>query len=147
MRLVPIQRAGILEAGLGALPVSASGVLEATSALYDSVGFEPPWICYIAVASERVVGTCGFKSAPIHRRVEIAYFTFQEFEGKGVATQMARQLIAIARDAAPGVVVVAQTLPARNASHRVLEKLGFGCMGVVTHPEDGEVLEWHLVET
>jgi hypothetical protein len=38
--------------------------------------------------------------------------------------------------------VFAQTLPERNASHRILEKLGFEAVGTINHPEDGEVLEW-----
>ncbi len=38
----------------------------------------------------------------------------------------------------------AQTLPEKNASTRILEKLGFSFMGPVQHPEDGEVWEWRL---
>jgi RimJ/RimL family protein N-acetyltransferase len=142
MKLISIQRGGTLEEGCGPLPSEAEGVLPATSQLYESVGFQPPWICYVAVTSGIVVGTCGFKSPPIHGRVEIAYFTFPGYEGKGVATQMARQLLRIARDAQQDLVVTAQTLPERNASHRVLEKLGFTCSGPLQHPEDGTVLEW-----
>jgi RimJ/RimL family protein N-acetyltransferase len=41
--------------------------------------------------------------------------------------------------------VAAQTLPERNASHRVLEKLGFEAVETVDHPEDGMVLEWQLM--
>jgi RimJ/RimL family protein N-acetyltransferase len=110
------------------------------------VGFSPPWICYVAVANDKAVGTCGFKSAPHQGRVEIAYFTFPDYEGKGVATQMSRQLVAMARNAEPGLVIAAQTLPARNASHRVLEKLGFICVGPLEHPEDGTVLEWRMAD-
>ncbi len=143
MRLVAIQREGKLAESVGPLPAGTHGVLEATSQLYQAVGFEPPWICYVALTNEKVVGTCGFKAAPQAGRVEIAYFTFPEYEGKGIATQMARLLVSIARDALAGVVVAAQTLPERNASHRVLEKLGFSCKGSLQHPEDGLVLEWH----
>ena len=145
MRLVPIQRGGTFEEGLGPLPAVADGILPATSRLYDSVGFMPPWICYLAVTNGRIVGTCGFKAAPKDGRVEIAYFTFPGYEGKGIATQMARQLLSIARDAQQGLVVAAQTLPDRNASHRVLEKLGFTCVGSLQHPEDGAVLEWRRI--
>lgn len=144
MRLIAIKRDGRLEEDVNSLPVEAIGVLEATAQLYRSVGFQPPWICYVAVANDCVVGTCGFKSGPLDGRVEIAYFTFPGYEGKGVATQMARQLISIARDAQPELVVAAQTLPERNPSHRVLEKLGFSCKGSLQHPEDGTVLEWQI---
>jgi [ribosomal protein S5]-alanine N-acetyltransferase len=145
MRLLPILRGGALPEGVSPLPEAADGVLAATSALYEAMGFIPPWICYIAVASDKVVGTCGFKGAPSHGRIEIAYFTFPGYEGKGIATQMARQLVSIARDADPDVIVAAQTLPGRNASHRILEKLGFTCLGPLEHPEDGTVLEWRKV--
>jgi [ribosomal protein S5]-alanine N-acetyltransferase len=146
MRLIPIQRGGTLEESLGPLPTEARSVLQATSQLYDRAGFQVPWICYLAVTNGRVVGTCGFKAAPHDGRVEIAYFTFPGYEGKGVATQMARRLLGIARDEQPGLVVAARTLPGRNASHRVLEKLGFACKGSLQHPEDGTVLEWQTAD-
>lgn len=142
MRLIPIQRDGSITEDLGALPAIASEVKAAAAQLYESAGFEPPWICYLAITNERVVGTCGFKGAPGQGRVEIAYFTFPGYEGKGVATQMARKLLLVAGNAIPEVVIAAQTLPARNASHRILEKLDFSCIGPLEHPEDGTVLEW-----
>jgi RimJ/RimL family protein N-acetyltransferase len=75
--------------------------------------------------------------------VEIAYFTFPGNEGRGIATRMASELVAIARQ--NGVrAVKAQTLPRENASTRILEKLGFSKAGSVRHPEDGEVWEWRL---
>jgi [ribosomal protein S5]-alanine N-acetyltransferase len=146
VRLVPIQPGGVIQEDIGPLPAAAAGVLEATSSLYESAGHVPPWVCYIAVANDRIVGTCGFKAAPDQGRVEIAYFTFPGYEGKGVATQMARQLISIARDADSAVIVAAQTLPDRNASHRVLEKLGFVRLETLQHPEDGMVLEWRKTD-
>ncbi len=142
MRLIAIERGGTIPADIPALPAEAHGVLAATAQLYDTGGFEPPWICYLAVTNAMTVGTCGFKASPQDRRVEIAYFTFSGYEGKGIATQMARQLITLAGAADTDVTVAAQTLPERNASHRVLEKLGFTCVGSVEHPEDGTVLEW-----
>jgi RimJ/RimL family protein N-acetyltransferase len=142
MKLEPIQTGGTVLANLGELPPEAQAVLQATAGLYDAVGFNPPWICYIAVRGGRAVGTCGFKSPPADGRVEIAYFTFPAFEGRGVATSMAGELIQLATRTDPRVTVAAQTLPERNASHRILEKHGFTCMGAVEHPEDGTVLEW-----
>ena len=146
MKLHPIQTGGIVSGDAGQLPAATREVLQATASLYERTGFTPPWICYIATVSDRPVGTCGFKSAPEHGRIEIAYFTFPGLEGSGIATQMARSLIAMATDADPGVVVAAQTLPERNASHRVLEKLGFTCIGSLEHPEDGTVLEWQKAD-
>jgi len=143
--LIPIDGEGAPLGFDGKLPEFASQVLEATANLYKSVGFEEPWVGYLAVENLIPVGTCGFKSAPRDKRVEIAYFTFPEFEGRGLATAMARELVAIAQRHEPGVVVAAQTLPERNASHRVLEKLGFEVVETIDHPDDGMVLEWQFM--
>ncbi len=55
-----------------------------------------PWGTYLAVDpdSRQVVGTCGFRGPPHGRRVEIAFWTFPPFEGRGWATSMARALVA-----------------------------------------------------
>jgi RimJ/RimL family protein N-acetyltransferase len=140
--LVPIEHDGTPRGYGGALVEEARDGLEATVGFYSATGFEEPWISYLAVAGDAAVGICSFKSRPIDGRVEIGYFTFPEHEGRGVATAMAAELIAIAETHDPGVLVTAQTLCERNASHRVLEKLGFRAIGTVEHPEDGTVLEW-----
>ena len=142
--LIEIRRDGSTESFEGELPEAAADVTRVWVGLYETVGFEEPWVCYLAIEDSRAVGTCGFKSPPANGRVEIAYFTFPEFEGRGVATTMARQLIAVAQKEEPGLTVAAQTLPERNASTRILEKVGFKKVGTVLHPEDGEVWEWHL---
>lgn len=114
----------------------------ATMALYTSSPPELPWIGYFAEESGAFIGACAYKSVPSEGEVEIAYFTFPDHEGRGVATNMAQQLIDLAFE--HGVTrVKAQTLPRPNASTRILEKLGFVFAGSVNHPEDGEVWEWH----
>lgn len=128
---------------VGPLSDVAKEVCAATAAMYRSRGFAPPWVGYLALRGSQIVGTCAFTSAPQAGRVEIAYYTFPESEGCGIATAMARSLLAIAQDSAPEVMVVAQTLPVENASTSILKKLGFSFAGVVIHPEDGEVWEWH----
>ena len=144
--LIPIDRDGIPRGYAGAMPEVTSEVFRSTVELYTTVGFEEPWIGYLALADETPVGTCGFKSPPRDGRVEIAYFTFPEVEGRGFASAMATELVAIARQHRSSVVVVAQTLPGRNASHRILEKLGFRHVDTIDHPEDGTVWEWQLRE-
>lgn len=126
------------------MPVVMSQVIRGTTELYDQVGFVEPWVGYVALAGETPVGSCGFKSPPINGRVEIAYYTFPDHEGKGYASAMAATLVSLAQRHAPFVAVAAQTLPARNASHRILEKLGFVHVETVEHPEDGVVWEWRL---
>lgn len=143
MRLVPITEVGVAAEAVE-LPPEASEVLPATAALYKVSGFVPPWIGYLAVRDGRTVGTCAFKAAPVNGRAEIAYFTFPEFEGRGIATEMAKRLVAIARAEHPGIVVTAQTLPVRNASNRILESLGFTLAGHAVDADAGEVWEWQL---
>lgn len=129
---------------VGEIPEIAAEVMAATADMYRTSGFEPPWTGYLAVSDGRIVGTCAFKCAPLDDRVEIAYFTFPEFEGRGMATAMATELIAIARMAGPGLLITSQTRAERNASNAILGKLGFTFAGAVLHPEDGEIWEWHL---
>lgn len=103
-----------------------------------------PWAGYLVDENGTLVGTCAFKSPPVAEEVEIAYFTFSGHEGRGIATCMARHLVELAFE--NGIVrVKAQTLMEKNASTRLLEKLGFSFAGVVEHPEDGKVWEWHRV--
>jgi RimJ/RimL family protein N-acetyltransferase len=142
LELVPIEHDGTLRSYHGELAEDARDGLEATVRFYQATGFEEPWISYLAVVDAAAVGICSFKSRPAGGRVEIGYFTFPGHEGRGVATAMAGELIAIAATHDPDVLVTAQTLCERNASHRVLEKLGFRAVGTVEHPEDGIVLEW-----
>lgn len=107
-----------------------------------------PWDGYLTVDSDTraVIGACGFKGAPSpDGDVEIAYFTFPDFERRGYATTMARELIALAwRD--PAVRrVLAHTLPEPNASTRVLQKVAMRFAGEVFDPEDGRVWRWELI--
>ena len=112
--------------------------------MYRRSGFHPPWVAYLVIDNGRCVGTCAFKGAPRENRVEIAYFTFPECEGQGLATQMAQALADIARAQIPGITVTAQTLPVQNASTHVLTKLGFKRVGTAEDDEVGVVWEWHL---
>lgn len=105
----------------------------------------PPWGAYLAVepADLVVVGTCAFKGPPDERReVELAYFTFPNHEGRGYATAMASALRDLAAASGDVHIVRAHTLPERNASVRILEKLGFQWGGDVQDPEDGPVWRW-----
>lgn len=103
-----------------------------------------PWIGYLIVDLDaaEAVGVCGFKNAPKDGRVEIAYFTFPRFEGRGVATAAVSVLVEYARSAKPIPRITARTLREMNASSRVLRKCGFSLVGDVMDPEDGLVWEW-----
>lgn len=123
-------------------------VVEQTLANVTGGSDETPWGGYLAVDddSRELIGTCAFKSPPADdATVEIAYFTFPEYEGKGYATAMASKLIELA-SRAPGVRrIIARTLPEPNASTRVLEKVGMRFAGEVIDPEDGLVWEWEIM--
>lgn len=143
MRLIPIDASGTPEDGGVRLSDTAREVCEALASLYRTAGYAPPWIGYLAEVDGTVVGTCAFKAPPRAERVEIAYFTFPGFEGRGFATCMAHELRGRAVRAMPGIVVLAQTQPQESASTSVLKRLGFQLAGTVEHPEDGTVWEWH----
>jgi RimJ/RimL family protein N-acetyltransferase len=120
-------------------------VVQQTVAMVAAVPREATWGGYLTVDADSatVVGTCGFKSGPsANGTVEIAYFTFPEFEGQGFATAMAEKLIALAR-ASPAVQeIIAHTLPEPNASGRILTKVGMCWLGQVHDPKDGRVWRW-----
>lgn len=144
MQLVAITRDGQASAPIGHVPKIVGDILRWTATHYSRAGFEAPWIGYLGVEGDTCVGACGFKSTPQGGKVEIAYITFPENEGRGVATRMAALLIELARQHDSSLTITAQTLPQVNASNAILKKLGFTNRGEVEHPEDGVVWEWHL---
>lgn len=95
--------------------------------------------------TEVVVGACGFKGPPgDDQTVEIAYGVHPTHQGKGYATETAGALVAFAFESGRVRVVRAHTLPAANASTRVLTKCGFRHVGAVVDPEDGLVWRWEI---
>lgn len=144
MQLMPIEDTGATLAPTGGATEVVAQVIEATLSLYARRGYKQPWTGYLAVQGDRIVGTCGFAGPPIEGEVEMAYFTFPGFEGRGVATQMAQELLRICRPAAreAGVQFFAHTLPAEGPSTSILRKLGFSNAGLVQHAEDGAVWKW-----
>jgi RimJ/RimL family protein N-acetyltransferase len=139
---VRIQADGSLAENVAPLPDAARPVIDQTIKFYKSVGWNFPWISYLAVEDGAYVGICAFKGPPKNNAVEIAYHTFPAHEGRGIATEMAAQLCSIAKTAAPSILVTAQTRPEENASTRVLRKLGFIFKGSVIDHEIGPAWEW-----
>jgi len=132
-------------ASLGESEAVVREVVSQTLALLTRAPRAPEWGGYLVADAERavVVGTCGFKHGPeADGTAEIAYFTFPEFEGRGHASAMARELLARALRSGAARAVVAHTLPERNASTRVLEKVGLHLDGEAHDPEDGKVRLW-----
>jgi RimJ/RimL family protein N-acetyltransferase len=109
---------------------------------------ELQWSGYFVVdeGTREVVGSCAFKTPPTAEgTVEIAYFTYAGFEGRGYATEMARKLVELASRSAAVRRVIAHTLPETNASTRVLQKVGMTLLGEVMDPQDGRVWRWEML--
>ena len=107
----------------------------------------PEWGGYLAIddTTNEVIGSCAFKAPPTLDGVtEIAYFTYPGFEGRGYATLMARRLVELATTSSHVRRVIANTLPERNASTSVLEKVGMQFVGEVIDPDDGRVWRWEM---
>ena len=120
-------------------------VVSQTLALLMKAPRAPEWGGYLVIDQEQavVIGTCGFKHGPeADGRVEIAYFSFPEFEGRGYATAMARELLKRALQSGTVREVIAHTLPERNASTRVLAKAGLHLVGEAYDAEAGKVWLW-----
>jgi RimJ/RimL family protein N-acetyltransferase len=124
------------------VPDAIVATYAANADLYRRVGFVPPWVSYVAVEDGRAVGGGAFVGSPRGNCVEIAYFTLQEFEGRGYATRTASELVAIARNANPGITIVAFTLRESNASTKILQRLGLRLFDNAQDPDAGDVWEW-----
>lgn len=109
---------------------------------YKSKGFVIPWVAYFIMSHGAVVGTCSFTEKPKNGIVEIAYWTFKEFEGKGVASFACKALLEIAQKTDPKVVISAKTAPEHNASSKILQKNGFTFKQLVQDDEIGDAWLW-----
>ncbi|MGH2942609.1 MAG: GNAT family N-acetyltransferase [Solirubrobacteraceae bacterium] len=91
-----------------------------------------------------LVGWGGFKGAPRDGAIELGYAIAPAWEGRGLATDAARELVREAF-AAPAVrVVLALTLAGPGGSVRVLEKNGFVREGEHVDGALGRVWRWRL---
>jgi RimJ/RimL family protein N-acetyltransferase len=126
------------------VPAAITATYVANAALYGRLGFVEPWVSYVAVDSGSAVGGGAFVGPPREDCVEIAYFTLTELQGRGYATQTATQLVAIARQAVPGIAIRALTLQVESASTKILRRLGFAVVGNAHDPDAGEVWEWRI---
>ena len=105
------------------------------------------WGGYFVIdeGSREVVGSCAYKTPPTEDGiVEIAYFTFPGFEGRGYATAVATKLLHLAAASPMVRRIIAHTLPHANASTRVLERVGMANLGEVIDPDDGRVWRWEV---
>ena len=121
-------------------------VLNATFELYKLKGFHYPWIGYLANDSNIIVGAAGFNGRPQNNIVEISYYTFEEYQGKGFASNACKELIKISKQQNPHITICAKTAPEENASTRILRKNGFVYKDIVQDHDIGDAWLWELLE-
>ncbi|MEZ4895061.1 MAG: GNAT family N-acetyltransferase [Saprospiraceae bacterium] len=105
------------------------------------------WWNYLIVHRKdvRLIGTCGYKGSPsLQGEVEIGYEIAEAYQGQGLATEAARALVEYAFGYEDVQFVSANTLPEKNASNTLLQKLGFQFTGEEMDIEDGKVWTWRL---
>jgi [ribosomal protein S5]-alanine N-acetyltransferase len=142
VRLVQCDVHGAPVEYLGPLPDLLQENCNGTAALFAAIGFTPPWVGYITVDGDQPVGGCAFVGAPKDGAVEIAYYTLEACEGRGLATQAVMRLIEIAQRTDPAVRLTAKTLPEENASTKILRRNGFTFAGETTDHEIGLAWAW-----
>jgi ribosomal-protein-alanine N-acetyltransferase len=124
--------------------------IEAMRFMYEYLKSDPDtlgWWTYLFVhVEDRVlIGPGGYKGkADKAGMVEIGYAVVPAYRGRGLATEAAKGLIDRAFAHSHVERVDAHTLAERNASVRVLEKVGMDFVGAVDDPDDGEVWHWSL---
>lgn len=141
MELIPLDPENRISGG-AFLNEKCDEMYSVYSDYYKNIGFHPPWIGYFVFGDGKVKGMCGFTGAPVDGKVEIAYYTFEDFQGSGVATKAASLLMQIVKNQDFRLNVFAKTAPAYNASTTILKKLGFSKTGVVQDHEIGDAWLW-----
>jgi RimJ/RimL family protein N-acetyltransferase len=144
-RLIPCGRDGQPAEPLGPLPQAVLDINRAAAEFYSSTTYQPPWIGYLAIDGDTVVGGGGFVAPPEGGRVEIAYFTLAELEGRGYGAGTAAALVELARAAQPGIEIYAKTAPVDGPSPAILKRLGFRLIGTAIDHEIGLAWAWLLL--
>jgi RimJ/RimL family protein N-acetyltransferase len=111
---------------------------------YQKIGYNLPWVGYFVLRENQIVGCCGFTGQPKDGKVEIAYYTFKEFEGQGIASFSCKELISIANQTDPTVIITAKTVPEYNASTKILQNFRFTFSEIVQDEEIGDAWLWIL---
>ena len=100
---------------------------------------------FIHVKDRVLIGYGGYKGeASETGMVEIGYAIIPAYRGRGLAQEAARGLIDYAFSHSHITMVDAHTLAEKNASARVLEKVGMKNVGALHDPDDGEIWHWSL---
>lgn len=115
---------------------------DAVAASPDGAAWGPRF--FVTGDPPELVGWGGFKGPPTDGVVELGYEVAESHRGRGIATAATRAMLAEAFSDEAVTAVIAHTLPHRNASNRVLEKVGFTFDGEAH--EDADVV-WRFMLT
>lgn len=77
--LIRCDAEGRLVTPIATVPEALAATYSANADLYRRVGFVEPWVSYVAVEGDHAVGGGAFVGPPRDNRVEIAYFTLQNW--------------------------------------------------------------------
>jgi [ribosomal protein S5]-alanine N-acetyltransferase len=90
----------------------------------------------------RFVGRAGLRNTRVggNEEVELAYALVADYWGRGLATEMAKQILKLAFERLDLDDIVCFTLPTNRASKRVMEKAGFEYERDVVHAGSPHVL-------
>lgn len=132
-----------LARALGHDPVAGWATFTEAQSTRDAVAAHPGggfWGTRFFVTDNppELVGWGGFKGPPRNGAVELGYEIAEARQGRGLATAATRAMVAEAFADERVTAVIAHTLAQRNASTRVLEKVGFQYDGGAQ--EDGELV-------
>lgn len=114
---------------------------------YPKIGFNIPWIGYFVVNQDKIVGSCSFVGQPQDGKVEVAYWTFKEFEGQGIASFACKELVSIAYRTNQNIIITAKTATEHNASTKILENNNFVFTEIVQDDEIGDAWLWTHKQT
>lgn len=104
------------------------------------------WWCntfyIVRTADGMIVGSCGFKDAPLEGRVEIGYAVAPVCQQQGVATGAVRELLRLAFGSGEVDEVLATIDQTNLASTRIAQKLQFVDCGMVIRENADIVIDW-----
>lgn len=117
----------------------------ATRALEQMTAGVPACWCstfyVIATANQHIVGSCGFKHAPMNGMVEIGYGISPDCRKQGAATSAVQALLQLAFEGG-AQQVMAQVNPENLASTRLVQKLGFVNTGNYVDAAQETLVRW-----
>jgi ribosomal-protein-alanine N-acetyltransferase len=123
---------------------------EAMQPSYEYLNSHPEilgWWTYLFVhkPDRKLIGLGGFKGLVNEEgMVELGYEIAPAYRRRGLAVEAAQGMIQYAFAHPEIKRVDAHTLPEKNASTGVLEKLGMKFVEAVRDPQDGEVWRWSI---